>query len=152
MTDSILYYVCSNVEQPDTSTDENVEFEMPLYESATFNKEIDSLDLFDMEDLMSYYSYEGERAYFSINADAIKDCLIRVLNVDVSINDKSVSISYHFEDGSIYIPERPIDVDEFAPEEIEIFTDIAKEAGKYMFKVKCEIKGNMLSFERESWG
>lgn len=153
MKDNILYYVCPNWDYPELDSDDYIELEMPLYEDVPLSKSIQRLDLYGMEDLMSLYSFAGERCYFSLDITKMKEYLIQVVDVNTSINNGIAHIEYKFEDGSLYIPERVFQIeDDLSENDLITIVELAKEATCHIYKVSCRITGRMLSFEKELWG
>jgi len=130
MMDNMLFYVCPNWEYPNIDSDDPIELESPLYEDVLFSTNIERLNLYGVEDLMSLYTDAAERAYFSIDISSLEKSLIRVekLKTVVSANG-TTRIESIFEDGSIYVPERTFLIEDgFTEDELNIIVDLAKEA------------------------
>lgn len=153
MKDNNLYYICPNWDYPELDSDDYIEMEMPLYEDVPFSKTVQRLDLYGMVDLMSLYSYAGERCLFSLDITTMKEYLIQVADVDTSIINGTAHIKYIFEDGSLYIPERVFQIEnDLSENDLITIVELAKEAACHIYKVSCRITGRMLSFEKELWG
>lgn len=148
-----LFYVCDIVDIPWNNDDKIFEIERPLYENIDLEVEIEGLELRDMETLMSFYSYCGERAYYSIKRSLVEENLVKVSFVKTCVKEEMLIIEYHFEDGRIYKPEREILIDEeVASVEVGKMIEIAQRAARYMFFVNLPLTENMFDFEFEQWG
>ena len=145
-----LYFVCDNTEQPDTESEDIVYLEVPLYEECSFQNSLEKINLFDMDDIMSLFSFRGERTYFSLYI--LEQDLIKVRTFDYNTCDGLLELKYTFEDGGCYIPEGCPKISELNENEFFKFVDMAKEAAKHMFRVTRPLKANMFSFEGERWG
>lgn len=146
-----LHYVCMNSEQPDTNSDEKIEIESPLYEDLVLNNSISEIS--SIEDLMSSFSFAGERAYLSIESNSIIGHLVPVVKVNASIEEGVAFIEYIFADGRKYIPERDYIADDyFSMAEIKSIVEMAKEAASHLYYLDTSVCSSLFEFDKELWG
>lgn len=143
-----LYYVCDNTDNPDG---EVKDFYAPLFEDYKTEHQCLQLDIYGVWDLMSLFSYCGERTYYELHIENIEEFLIKAVNVEVKRDDFFIFYKYFFEDGSLYEGEIEVDCD-LEDEDIESLIEVAKEAVPHVFFLKCKLTSDMMDFYTEQWG
>jgi len=143
-----LFYVSDNVEQLDTSSNDVIEIESPLFENKKFDKKLPNHNIYDVWDLVSRYSMYGERAYFSVEIDESR--LVRVIDTIISIDNEKTKIECQFEDGRKY--NTALSIDNWSNEEIDTLLEIIKETSKHIYLVRGDLIANQMSFYSEQWG
>ena len=149
-----LFYICENVRCPlceNGDSEEVVELDMPLYEDYKFVTDSGSLNICNLKQLMTLFCYWGERCYISIKRDLIKNNLIKVVSTEAYIENDSVIIKYHFEDGTEYTPSADMSLDYFNKTQQKMLIKLAKEAAPHIFNVNCELVETNFKFINESW-
>ena len=149
-----LFYICENVECPgceNGDSEEVVELDMPLYEDYEFVKGSDSLQIYNLKQLMTLFANWGERCYISIKRDLIKNNLIKVVSTEAYIENDEVIINYHFEDGTKYTPAADMSLNRFNKTQQKMLVKLSKEAAPHIFNVNCELVETKFKFVNESW-
>lgn len=148
-----FFYSCANDEFPDSYDDDVIELDTPFYEDLPLSKALNSLDCSSISELMDLFLCAGERNYYSIDTNFIKNHLIRVKNTEAYVEDDVAIIKYTFEDGRVFCPNREFIIgDCLDGTDTFLLLDLAKEAAEHLFFVDCDIISSMLVFEFERWG
>ena len=148
-----LYYVCDNTEKPNESPNDIFQLDMHLFEDVTFQASLPEHELHSLWDLMSSFSFRGERSYHSIDRKTIEKHLVKVVNVEIEIQDRGLSIRYDFENGKSFFPEREeFFSEEVTKETIEKLVFMVKEAAPHIFYVNIPLLESDFTFEGEQWG
>ena len=146
MTPKKLFYITDNTEW--LNDEDSVLIDMPLWEDVQLPNSDDILS-----DLMSEFSFLGERNYWSLFSDDIPSEILKCERVDVKIYENIISITYFFEGGIKYIPEREYIVGEDIDEDsVDIFLARVNASVSHLYWLLSPISGNKFSFEYEQWG
>lgn len=149
-----LNYIHANELEPIAGSDDKFEYslgeDVPLYESALLKSTCKELDMWDVDGFVTELSCMGERIYYSMDVNAVKDLLVKVKSTETHIIDDTLTIKYIFEDGQVYEQE----FDDMESDILIKLRDAAIESAPHLFTLRDSntLTCNILTYECEMWG